>query len=101
MLYTPIALGQAGNPKCPDKYNEDSTLICPGAKRLVLQVSLQAVFVQLGLMPQGIGAGAGSVQWQAEEPYLPLIASLGRNFDAVRVRNFAPGVEAQVFVTVA
>lgn len=101
MLYNPIELGQAGNPKCPDKYNAASTLVCPGAKRLVLQISLQTVVVQLGIMPQGIGADAGSVQWQVEEPYLPMIASLGRTFDAVRVRNFAPGVEAQVFVTVA
>ncbi|HEX3391941.1 MAG TPA: hypothetical protein VHS55_05220 [Solirubrobacteraceae bacterium] len=101
MLYTPIMLGQPGNPVCPDKYNEASTLICPGAKRLILQVSVQAVFVQLGLMPQGIGTGPGAVVWQTEEPYLPLIASLGRNFDAVRVRNFTPGVVAQVFITVA
>jgi hypothetical protein len=101
MLYTPIELGQPGKEKCPDKYNAASTLICPDAKRLVLQVSVQAVIIQLGIMQQGKGVGPGSVQWQAEEPYLPMIASLGRTFDAVRVRNFTPGAEAQVFLTVA
>jgi len=101
MLYNPIELGQPGKPKCPDKYDEDSTLICAGAKRLMLQISAQAVYVQLGIMQQGRGVGTGSVQWQAEEPYLPMVASLGRNFDAVRVRNFTPGAEAQVFVSVA
>jgi hypothetical protein len=101
MLYIPIELGQPEREPCPDQYNEASTLICPNSKRLVLQISLQAVFVQLGIMQQGVGAGGGSVQWQAEEPYLPMVASLGRNFDAVRVRNRTKGVKAQVLITVA
>jgi hypothetical protein len=100
-LYAPIILGVAGSPACPDKYNEASTLVCPGAKRFVLQSSVQAIFVQFGLMPQGRSGGAGSVQWQSEEPWMPVIASLGRNFDAVRVRNFVPGKEAQVLLSVA
>jgi hypothetical protein len=101
MLYTPIEVGIVGSEKCPDQYNAASTLLCPGAKRLILQISKQPVFVQVGIMQQGRGSSIGSVQWQAEEPYLPMIASLGRNFDAVRVRNRTPGVEAQVFVSVA
>jgi hypothetical protein len=101
MLYEPIELGQAGNPKCPDQYNEASTLLCPRSKRLVLQISGQSVFVQLGIMQQGLGAGLGSVQWQHEQPFLPVVASLGRHFDAVRVRNYVKGQEAQVLLTVA
>jgi hypothetical protein len=98
MLYTPLELGQPGNPKCPDRYNDDSTLIVPGCTRLLLQVSAQTLIVQLGIMPQGRGVSEGSVQWQAEDPYLPMIAALNRSFDAVRVRNFSPGIEAQVFI---
>ena len=59
-MYAPIELGQEGNPKCPDAYNEESTRLCPNSKRLVLQVSKQAVFVQLGIFDQGVGASLGS-----------------------------------------
>jgi hypothetical protein len=100
MAYESLQLGQPGNPSCPNAYDAASTLLCPGSNRLVLQVSSQAVYVQLGIMPQGIGAGLGSVQWQPEQPFLPVIASLGRKFDAVRVRNYTPGAEAQVMITV-
>lgn len=100
MNYEAVELGQPGKPACPDVYNDDSTLICPHAKRLLLQVSKQAVMVQEGIMQQGVG-GAGAVQWQAETPYLPMIAALGHEFDAIRVRNYTPGAEAQVFVSVA
>jgi hypothetical protein len=101
MRYEAIELGQPGNPGCPNAYDDASTLICPGCERLVLQVSKQAVMLQFGIMPHGKSLSPGVVQWLAEEPYLPMIASLGRNFDAVRVRNYIPGQEAQVFVTVS
>jgi hypothetical protein len=101
MIHAPIEVGQAGREKCPDKYNEASTLWCPNAKKLVLQISKQKVFVQLGLMQQGAAGGIGSVQWQPEEPFIPLVASLTREFDAVRVRNWLAGAEAEVFITVA
>lgn len=100
MRYGVLELGQVGKPVCPDAYNEDSTLICPRSKRLVLQVSAANVYVQLGIMPQGVG-GLGAVVWQTEDPYGPVAASLARNFDAVRVRNWAAGVPAEVFVNVA
>jgi hypothetical protein len=99
MAYPPLQLGQAGQPKCPNKYNEESSLLCPQSKRLVIQVSKQAVYIQVGIMPQGIGASLGAVVWQPEQPFLPMIASLGRNFDAVRVRNYTEGSEAQIFLT--
>jgi hypothetical protein len=100
MAYQALELGQAGNPACPNEADEASTLICPRSNRLLIQVSKQAVFVQLGTMDQGITAGAGGVQWQTPKPLLPLTASLSRVFDAVRVWNYTPGAEAQVFVTV-
>jgi hypothetical protein len=101
MNYGVLELGQAGKAACPDAYTENSTLICPRSKHLVLQVSNAAVYVQLGLMQQGVSTGPGSVVWQTEDPFLPLVASLARKFDAVRVRNWMAGIEAQVFVSVA
>jgi hypothetical protein len=99
MIYDALELGQPGNPAIPDNYTEDSTRVVQRCTRLLLQVSTQAVFVQLGIMPQGLGAGVGSVQWQAEEPYLPMIAALARNFDAIRVRNYSKGFAGQILVT--
>jgi hypothetical protein len=99
MRYQPLELGQPGNPKCPDKFTEDSTVLVPDSSKLLLQVSNQAIIVQLGLMPQGRGTGLGAVVWQAEDPFLPMIAALTRNFDALRIRNYTTGVEAQVLVS--
>ncbi len=99
MNYEPLQVGQPEQPPCPDKYDEDSTLIAPRAKRLFLQVSNQAIYLQFGIMPQGRGVDAGSVVWQSEEPYLPIIVTLRRDYDAVRVRNYTPGQEAQAMLT--
>lgn len=99
--YEPIMLGQPGQGNCPDKYNAASSLLCPRSQRLVIQISKQAVFIQLGIMDQGLGASLTTVRWQTEQPYLPMIASFGREFDAVRVRNYTAGAEAQAFITVA
>jgi hypothetical protein len=97
MAYSSLELGQAGNPPCPNGWEKGATLICPKSTRLALQISNEAVFVQLGIMPEGIG---GQPQWQDEQPFLPVIAFLARNFDAVRVRNYTPGAEAQVLLSV-
>ena len=99
MIYDPLELGQPGNPECPDKYNEESTRLTPKSTRVILQISKAAVKVQFGTMPHGRSLSVGAVQWQAEEPYLPMIAALSRNYDAVRVRNLTPGEPAQVFLT--
>jgi hypothetical protein len=101
MRYPALELGQAGREKCPNAYNEASTLICPGATRLILQISKANLMVQMGVMPQGKGIGSGAVVWLNEEPYLPISAVLGRKFDAVRVRNWAAGAEAEVFLIAA
>lgn len=99
-VFEPIELGQPERPKCPDVYNDASTRLTPGARRIVLQISKNAVYVQLGIMPHGRGASVGSVVWQDEEPWL-VSAALGRRFDAVRIRNYSKGNEAQVFVNFA
>lgn len=99
MRYAPLELGQAGNDPCPDAFNEDSTAIVPDCQRVILQISGQAVFIQFGIMPQGRSQSEGSVVWQVQEPYLPMIAALSRAYDALRVRNYTPGKESQVLVT--
>jgi hypothetical protein len=97
--YASLELGQAGNPPCPDKYNDDSTVLVVGCRKVLLQISLQAVKVQFGVFPTGTrGQSVGGISWQAEEPYLPMIAALARNYDALRVRNYLPGAAAQVLV---
>ncbi len=99
MSFGPLQLGMPGQPACPDEYTPESTILTPRAKRLYLQVSGQTVYLQFGVMPQGRGAGTGSVVWQPEEPYQPVIASLRRDYDAVRVRNYTPGAQAQIMLT--
>ena len=96
--YPSLEVGQPGQPECPDAYTDASTLVCPGASKLLLQIANNSIVVQLGTMPQGIGVGAGSVVWQSEQTYLPLIATLARRFDAVRIRNRFPGKKAEVIV---
>lgn len=110
MRYPAIELGQpasasaSANPACPDKFEPGqgpATLLCSNSHRLLLQVSKQAVMIQFGVMPQGKGAGFGSVVWQEPEPFLPMIASLAREFDAIRIRNYIAGQPAQVLAAVS
>lgn len=75
-----------------DGYTEAATLRCPGAVRLILQVSGQAVRYQLGR-----GYPGGQITWEADErPLMPAMASLERRCDAVRFRNMSPGQIAYV-----
>lgn len=90
--YPPLQLGTPGATPCPDQFSPASSLICPGSARLLIQISVAAVYIQFGL-------GVGGVQWGVEEPYLPLVGGLTRNFDAVRVRNFTAGLGAQAMLT--
>jgi len=95
MRYPALELGQPGNPKCPDKYTEEASALTPDCTRVLLQVSAQAVFVQFGVMPHGRSLSLAAVVWQHEEPLLPMIAAFSRPYDAVRVRNYTKGAEAQ------
>lgn len=101
MAYAALELGQPGNPACPDAYNEESTLFCPDSKKLMLQVSTNAVFVSLGKcnVSGAKGKTPGSVIFQQEQPFLPMIATLARDFDAIRVRNYTKGAKAQVLAS--
>lgn len=99
MNYEPLQVGLPGQPACPDHYNQESTLIAPGSKRIYLQIGVNPAYVQFGTMPQGRGNDEGNVVWQPEEPYLPVIISQVRDYDAVRVRNYTAGEEAQAMLT--
>lgn len=90
--YPPLVLGTPGAPACPDQFTTASTAVSPSCSKLTLQISLAPVYIQFG-------SGIGGVQWGVEEPYYPVIGSVLRSFDAVRVRNFTPGVAAQALIT--
>lgn len=98
-----LEVGVPGRPKCPDEYEDvrpgglsPAVLICPRSRALIVQVSLKAVMVQLGIMDKP-GSFEGSVNWQGNgRMWLPTTFALPRQFDAVRVRNYTPGEEAQV-----
>lgn len=98
--YEALQLGQAGNEECPDKYNAASTLLCPGMQTLTLQIAAHGIVLQVGYMAQGQGQGLGSVVWQPEEPYQPVVGILNRRFDAIRVRNLVAGAKAEVILIV-
>ncbi len=99
-MYEALELGQPDSPACPDRYTRESSLLCPGSRRLILQVSAQAVFVQFGRMRAGLGVNLAAIQWEDEMPFLPCMGHIPRQFDAVRVRNYTPGTPAQVLISV-
>ncbi len=100
MAYLALELGQPGNTPCPDKYSPESTLLCQRSTRLILQIANQGVFLEFGVMDQGQTSGLGGVRWQGEIPLMAGLAGvLHQHFDAVRVRNYAPGAEAEVLLS--
>lgn len=66
-------------------------LLCFGSQKLNIQVSNAAILL-------GFGTGGGPVPlWDLnDEPYLPVIGSLVREFDALRFKNLNAGVPAQL-----
>jgi hypothetical protein len=97
--YEQLELGLPETTACPDKYSPESTLYCPGSRRLILQVGVNAAKVQLGKMRAGSTAGLGGIDWQPHETFLPCLAAFERDFDAVRVHNRYAGKEAQVLIS--
>lgn len=89
--YTPLILGLPGYVAVPAAFEAASTRECPGSVKLVLQVSVGAVWVQFGL-------GIAAPVWGTEELFLPTQGSLVRNFDAVRVRRFSEQSPPQVIL---
>jgi hypothetical protein len=101
VAYEPLELGLPGTEPCPNAFELDSTLLCPGAKRLILTVAANAVKVQMGILRErGKTGGLGDIIWQPHETFMPCMAALERDFDAVRVHNRFAGQEAQVMLSV-
>lgn len=72
--------------------DEWQQLDCPGAKKLRIQVSNAAVLINFG-------TDWPAPQWEpSPEPYLPILASLVRPFDAVRFMSMTAGVPAQIIL---
>lgn len=75
-----------------DEYTDATTLRCPGTRRFLLHVRNAAVYYQLGV-------GWPAVEWEFDERFVPPgTLSRALRVDAVRVRNGAVGVPAQVTV---
>lgn len=91
--YPALMLGTPGASACPDAFSSASTLSCPGTRILTVQIAVAGIYLQVGY---GLG---GNVRWDSEEPLLPILGSLARSCDWVRVRNQVAGQAAQVLLT--
>lgn len=101
VAYEQLELGLKETPACPNKFTAESTLWCPEAKKLILQVAVAMVKVECGIRGAGgVTAGLGGVIWLPHETFYPCMAVLHRDFDAVRVKNWQTGIEAQVLISV-
>lgn len=98
MAFYVLEVGLPGKKKCPDAPEDvgPATLICPKSKMLIVQIGKNAAYIQFGIMDQGAGSFAGSVDWQQPRAWTPTSFALPRQFDAVRVYNFTPGEESQI-----
>lgn len=79
------------NATTQDGYDTARTLSCPNTRRLNIDVTVAAVYVQLG-------HGTPASVWDTETFFAPSFRSLERACDAVRVRSAKAGTPAQVTV---
>ena len=100
MSFEQLQLGLPGTDECPNEPNAESTLWCPGARLLVLQVAKNTAVIEMGRMSQGPTAGLGGVVWLPPEIFLPCLLWIPQDFDAIRASNLTAGSEAQVLISV-
>ena len=74
-----------------DAYQE---LRCFGSRKLILQVSNAGILIGFGT-----GGGPQPLWDNVDEPYLPVVGSLVRTFDALRVKSQVIGKPAVVTLT--
>lgn len=102
--YQPLIVGFPGAMKLENEAPEQGQkgiLLCPKCTLYTITVNVAAIWLQLGKMPHP-GSGLGSVEWQAKQIYMPILASVPEDFDAVRVwRYSSAGQEPQVQVVVS
>lgn len=103
--YRPLIVGFPGFKALLDAAPEQGqagVLLCPKCSLYTLTVNKAAIWLQVGKMEYGAGSGLGSVEWQPPQIYLPILASIPEDFDAVRVWRFSgTGEEPQVQVVVS
>lgn len=65
----------------------DVQIDCPGARRLTIQVSNQAVYLTFGTSE---APGRPPVFDENPEPYQPVTGEIVRDFDALKYRAYTP-----------
>lgn len=70
-------------------------LRCPGTRRLLLQVTNAQVYIGYGTLS---GGGGSAVYPPNDEPFLPVIGSIERECDEVRIKSYIPGTPAKVII---
>lgn len=74
----------------------DQEVICPGARRMTMQIANQSVYITFGRGLQGI------VQYEATpELYTPVVGSITRDFDAFKIRAQIPAAQLPIEATPA
>jgi hypothetical protein len=73
-----------------DGFTNATTLLCPGAARINVDVYNASVFLEFG--------EGSPPTWLGEVHLGPTFRSLDRRADAVRVRSFTPGTPARVTI---
>lgn len=68
-------------------------LFCFGSTKLNIQVSNAVI-----LLGFGTGGGPDAMWDTTDEPYLPIIGSIARQFDAIRFKSATLGVPAQAIL---
>lgn len=77
--------------------DEYQYLTCPGSSRITIQVSNAAIRIGFGLNPKGINGGG---QYPSDdEAFLPTVGGLSRQCDEIRIKSYATGTPAQLFIT--
>lgn len=77
--------------------DEYQYLTCPASTRITLQVANAAILIGFGNNPKGINGGG---QYPNEdEAYLPISGGLARACDEIRIKSYATGTPAIVFIT--
>lgn len=78
-----------------DGYTTDTYqyLYCPGSTVVNLQVSNAAIYVGYGKLT---APGGSPIFPDTDESFLPVLASIDQDCDAVRFKSYTPGVPAQL-----
>jgi hypothetical protein len=74
--------------------DQPQTVLCPGCVKLIIQISNQPIYITFG-------NGIPTPVWEDSEPYLPLVGSLVRGFDAFQFKAYTPAAQLPAGATQA